>query len=99
MTSIQKRLMHLERRFQCDPIVLEMPDGSERTITVGSADGVVALFRRSMQELEAGVGFSREVDAIRRSIGGTEKGGCMIELCRALMNSPASMEEEVSQNA
>lgn len=97
MTRIQKRLMHLERRLQCDPIVLEMPDGSENTITVGSLDGVVALFGRSMQELEAGGGFSRDVDAIRRSIGGTEKGGHMVELCRALMNSPATAAEEASQ--
>jgi hypothetical protein len=97
MRSIQKRLMHLERRLQCDPIVLEMPDGSEKTITVSSADGVVALFGRSMQELEAWVGFSRDVDAIRRSIGGTEKGGYMIELCRALLNSPVTAEEEASQ--
>jgi hypothetical protein len=98
MTSIQKRLMHLERRFQCAPIVLEMPDGSEETITVGSAEGIVALFRQSMQELDAGVEFSRDVDAIRRSIGGTENGGYMIELCRALLNSPASEQSRREAN-
>jgi len=37
--------------------------GHLRTSGPGGVDGVVALFGRSMQELEAGVGFSRDVDA------------------------------------
>jgi hypothetical protein len=61
---------------------------------VGTGDGLIDLFARSMREMEAGIGFSRDVDAIRRSIGGTEEGGSMIELCRALLNSPANPDKE-----
>jgi len=46
-----------------------------------------------MLEMQAGTGFSSDVDVVRRSIGGTEKGGYLIELCRALLNSPATPEE------
>jgi hypothetical protein len=67
MRSLEKRLADLERGFHCDPIILEMPDGSTKTIIVGSGDGLLDLFGRSMQELEAGAGFSRDVDTIRRS--------------------------------
>jgi hypothetical protein len=46
-------------------------------------------------KMDAGVGISRDMDLIRRSTGGREKGGYMIELCRALLNPPATIEEEV----
>jgi hypothetical protein len=94
MRSLEKRLANLERRFHCDPIILEMPDGSTETIIVGTGDGLIDLFARSMREMEAGIGFSRDINTIRRSIGGTEEGGSMIELCRALLNSPANPDKE-----
>jgi hypothetical protein len=93
MKSLEKRLAHLERKFHRDLIILEMPDGSIEEIIVGSGDGLLDLFGRSMRELRTGDGFSRDVDVIRRSIRGTEKGGYMIELCRALLNSPATEDE------
>jgi hypothetical protein len=97
MRSLEKRLSCLERRFHCDLIILEMPDGSTEEITIGSGDGLIDLFGRSMREMRAGTGFSSDVDVVRRSIGGTEEGGCIIELCRALLNSPATPEEETGQ--
>ena len=93
MRNLEKRLAELERRLRCDPIVLVMPDGSFEKIVVGSGDGLIDLFTRSMQEMEAGGQFSRDVDLVRRSIDGTEKGGHMVELCRALLNSPATAAE------
>jgi hypothetical protein len=99
MRSLGKRLVDLERRFHRETIILDMADGSTETIIVGSGEGLIDLFARSIREMEAGIGFSRDVDSIRRSIGGTEEGGYMIELCRALLNSPASIEEEISQHA
>jgi len=96
MKSLERRLAHLERRFHRDPIILKMPDGTTAQIIVGSGDGLLDLFGRSMREMQAGVEFSRDVDIIRRSIGGTEKGGYIIELCRALLNSPVTAAEEVS---
>jgi hypothetical protein len=64
-----------ERRFHRETIILDMADGSTETIIVGSGEGLIDLFARSMREMEAGIGFSRDVDTIRRSIGGTEEGG------------------------
>lgn len=92
MKKIEKRLADLEGSFHRDVIILEMPDGSTETIIVDSGDGLIDLFGRSMREMQTGAGFSRDVDLVRRSIGGTEKGGSMVELCRALLNSPATTE-------
>jgi hypothetical protein len=89
MRSFKKRLAELERGLQRDdPIILKMPDGSTVKLLVGPGDGLSDLLARSIREMVAGVGFSRDVDTIRRSIGGTERGGHLIELCRALLNSP-----------
>jgi hypothetical protein len=94
---LEKRLADLEIRFHRDPIIiLEMPDGSKQELFVRNCDEILDLMKRAMREMEAGIGYSREVDMIRRSIGGTEKGGHMIELCRALLNSPATTDEEFS---
>src|ERR1700675_5078622 len=82
MSRIEKRLTDLERRFHRDVTILLMPDGSEEVI-IGFDDD---LFGRAMREMNAGFGFSPDVDMIRRSISGTEKGGQMIDLCRALLN-------------
>ncbi len=73
MRSLEKRLADLERRAHCDPILLEMPDGSTGKIVVGPGDGLIDLFARSMREMAAGVGFSRDVDTLRRSIGRGDK--------------------------
>jgi len=89
MRSFETRLAELERGLQPDdPIILKMPDGSTVKLLVGPGDGLSDLLARSIREMVAGVGFSRDVDTIRRSIGGTERGGHLIELCRALLNSP-----------
>lgn len=89
MRSFEKRLAELERGLhRNEPIILEMADGSTRKLIIGPGDGVRDLLARSMREMVAGVGFSRDVNTIRRSVGGTERGGHLVELCRALLNSP-----------
>jgi hypothetical protein len=93
MRSLEKRLSNLEQKFHRDVITLEMADGSTETLVIGSGDGLIDLFGRSMWEMQAGTGFSRDVDMVRRSIGGTEKGGHMIELTRALLQSPMASDE------
>jgi len=42
MRSLEKRLTHLERKFHCDLIILEMPDGSIEEITVGSVSALAS---------------------------------------------------------
>jgi hypothetical protein len=88
------RLERLEKRFQANPIRLKMADGSEHVLTGYSGDKLLTLFARAMREEREGQGFSPDVDAVRRSVNGTEVGGLMVELIRGILNSPQT--EEVS---
>jgi len=90
MRRLEKRIANLERRFHCEPVILQMPDGTEERIVVYSGNELLDLLLRAARESEAGVGFSPDLDVIRRSISGGEKGGHMIEFCRAVLNSPAT---------
>lgn len=88
--KFRKRLAELERRFTSDPIELIMPDGRTEVLRGCTDDGVLNLFRRAMCEMNAGVELSPDVALIKKSISGNERGGCMIELIRALLCSPVS---------
>jgi hypothetical protein len=93
MRSLEKRIRGLEHKFHRAVVILEMPDGTTEKIVVSSGRGLLDLVLQAASEPEAGVGFSRDVDAIRRSIRGTEKGGHMIELARAVLQSPIGTDE------
>ena len=84
MRGLEKRLRDLEHKFYREVVILEMPDGTSEEILVSCGGGLLDLVLQAASEPEVGVGFSPEVDAIRRSIRGTEKGGHMIELARAV---------------
>lgn len=88
-----KRLEELERRFVAEPIALEMPDG--RTKFPRYSDSTMfGLLGKAMKELNAGTGLSPEIALIKESVSGTEAGGEMINLCRAILNGPDLSEEE-----
>lgn len=93
MRGLEKRLRDLEHKFYREVVILEMPDGTSEEILVSCGGGLLDLVLQAASEPEVGVGFSPEVDAIRRSIRGTEKGGHMIELARAVLQSPMASEE------
>lgn len=93
MRSLEKRMRELEHKFHRDVVILEMPDGTSEEIIVSSGGGLLDLVLQAAREPGAEVGFSRDVDVIRRSIRGTEKGGHMIELARAVLQSPMATDE------
>jgi hypothetical protein len=91
MKSLEKRLQALEKRIRVSVIILEMPDGTTETIRMRDINGraMLDLFCRAQREAQAG-NLSREVDAIKRSVGWTEpNSGCLVNMIWALLNSPA----------
>ena len=88
--NFRKRLAELERKFTPDPIELIMPDGRTEVLRGYTGDGLLHLFGRAMRETNAGVELSPDVALIKKSVTGTESGGCMIELIRSLLSSPVS---------
>jgi hypothetical protein len=82
--SLGKRLAELERKFTSYPMELIMPDGQTALLREYTGEGLLNLFGRAMQEMNAGIELSPDVALIKKSVAGTERGGCMIELVRAL---------------
>jgi hypothetical protein len=89
-TNLRKRLAELERKITFDPIELRMRDGRIETLRGYSGHELFDLFGRAIQEVNAGVELSPDVALIKNSVGGTERGGCMIEMIRALLSEPVS---------
>jgi hypothetical protein len=67
-----------------------MPDGRTELLPGYTGEGLFNLFGRAVQEMNAGLEFSPDVALIKKSIAGTERGGYMIEVVRALLSSPES---------
>lgn len=88
--TFRKRLAELERKFASDPIELIMPGGQTEVLRGYTGAGLLDLFVRAMRETHAGVELSRDVALIKKAVAGTERGGRMIELVRALISSPVS---------
>jgi hypothetical protein len=87
MPSLRQRLGLLEeRRLASGPIVLAMSDGRRETIH----GDPVRLFRRAAAEDAAGHGFTRDIQLIKDSVSDVEepRDGRLIEVARALLNSP-----------
>ena len=84
MSALSRRVRRLEAleksKMGGEPIVLHMPDGRTETLR-GS---VLELFSRARDGI-----LTPEVELIAQSISSTEPGGGqMIDLARALLNSP-----------
>ena len=88
--NFRRRLAELERKFSSEPIELTMPDGQKEVLRGYTNDGLLDLFGRAMREATAGAELSPDVAQIKKSIAGTERGGCMIQLIRALISSSVS---------
>ena len=88
--NFRKRLAELERKFASDPIELIMPDGRTEVLRGYTGDRLLNLFGRAMCEMNARVDLSPDASLIKKSVAGTESGGCMIELIRSLLSSPVS---------
>ena len=82
--KLLRRIEALENRHATKlPITLLMPDGRVETLR-GGGDYVCDLFSRAVHG-----GGGPDVDLLARSVSSTEPGGGrMLELARAIMNSP-----------
>jgi hypothetical protein len=80
--KLNQRLKILEREIINEPIVLTMPDGRTKTLPGSQATGLLA---RSI-----GNERTPEIEIVARSISSPEPGGGhLIDLARAILNSPA----------
>ncbi len=96
--NFEKRLAALEKHFapeDADPIIFEMADGSEVRVnyTPGQVQDVVS---RAFQESSTDGPYSPDIDLLRRSVRGTEPGGHMLELARAVLVSPTEFAERAN---
>ena len=89
--NMQKRLRELEKTFSSTPICLQMPDGSTEMLLGYTGRGLLGLVCKARDEVLAGQGYSPDLDSILRSVSGTEPGGHMIEMARALLQAPAEV--------
>lgn len=81
--NLRRRLEALENQLSSEPIVLLMPDGRIETLP-GRGEYMLNLFMRARDGER-----TREMELIAESIGSSEPGGAhMIDLVRALLNSP-----------
>lgn len=88
MRSLSMRLSRLEgRHFSQVPITLLMPDGRTETLR-GGGDYLGDLVSRAVYGDR-----TPDVELLARSVSSTEPGGGrMLELARAILNSPAEMK-------
>jgi hypothetical protein len=78
-----------------EEITLTMSDGSSEIIHLGPNEDVLDLYLRVLSEPDA-----PEAQLIARSVGVSEPGGSrMIELARAILNSPVEPEETEEKGA
>ena len=79
--NMRRRLAALEDQFTGEPIVLQMPDGRTKTLPGNQATGLLA---RSVQNER-----TPDIELVARRVSSTEPGGGqMIDLARAILNSP-----------
>jgi len=83
--NLRRRIELLENRHTSElPITLQMPDGRTETLR-GGGDYVADLVSRAVYGDRA-----PDVELLAHSISSTEPGGGrMLELARAILNSPA----------
>ena len=82
-SKLNRRLQLLEKRLTSGPIILQMPDGRTELLR-GRGDYTSHLFARAL-----GGDRTPEIELIAQSISSSEPGdGRLIELARAILNSP-----------
>lgn len=89
-SHLRRRLKALEKQVMClGPIVLFMPDGSRKAVRGDERD----LLSRALRDDR-----TPEIELIAQSVRSTEPGGGqMIDLARALLNTPTETSESSAQ--
>jgi hypothetical protein len=87
MRNVHRRLELLEKRLTSEPVILQMPDGRRETLQ-GRGNFVPGLLARAWRDDR-----TPETELIAQSVSSTEPGGGhLIDLARAILNSPYSSE-------
>jgi hypothetical protein len=90
--NLHRRLEALEQRLTSEPVTLLMPDGRTETLH-GTGDYVLDLFSRACRGDR-----TPEVELLSQSVSSTEPGGGrLLELARAILNSPSDGAEQELQ--
>jgi hypothetical protein len=85
----EKRIRALEARFNSDPAIIHLPDGSVREIC-GRGDYLLELFAGALSGLDLDPGQAADLELIRRCVAAKEPGGGhMVELIQCFLNAPA----------
>ena len=88
MKHLEKRVRALEARLVSDPVILHFADGSTKEIR-GPGDFLLGLFSTAFGGADPNPLQAAQLELIGRSLKAEEPGGgSMIELLRALLNSP-----------
>lgn len=91
--KLEARLRKLEARASSDPIVLHFTDGSTREIR-GRGDYLLDLFAGAIGGGDLSPRQAEHVDLILGCVSAKEpSGGHMIELLRALLDSPTALDD------
>jgi hypothetical protein len=92
--NLKRRLRKLERGFITEPIILQMPDGRRVTLRGRGDYGLELLARAVRGELTS------EIDLVSRSASSVEPGGGhLLDLARAILNSPTEDPQNNPQDS
>jgi hypothetical protein len=95
--KLHRRLEALEKRLINEPTILTMPDGTTATIS-GDVDYLRQLLGSIFGDRLISSGQTKHLDLIRRSTESREPDGAhLIDLIRALLNSPADGSEQLTE--
>jgi hypothetical protein len=88
---LEKRIRALEARMIADPVILHFADGSTEEIR-GPGDFLLSFFAGAFGGVELSPAQTAQLQLIRQSVDAEEPGGgSMVELLRALLNSPSEV--------
>lgn len=94
--NLEKRLRALETELTTDALTLTMPDGS--TPRLRSHGYIGRLYSGMFGNTDTDPALAGELDLIRRSVDSKEPGGAhMVELLRALLNSPVENPTDAAE--
>ena len=95
--KLHRRLEALEKRLINEPTILTMPDGTT-AIMNGDVDYLRHLLGGIFSNRPISSGQAKHLDLIRRSTESREPDGAhLIDLIRALLNSPADGSEQPTE--
>ena len=84
---LEKRLRALEDKLQLQPVIVTLPDGNIRKIS-GRWGHTRRLLASALGSVELSPAEAIDRELIRTAVKIQEPSGCLLQLARAIMNSP-----------